>query len=74
MIACSDVLQADRQQPTIDLLKAGGGLVPTSTAEGYVTHLKDSFAEFEGLIGGLSPDEVTGTPEDMCVITLSFQR
>jgi hypothetical protein len=57
----------DRQQPTIDLLKAGGGLVPTSTAEGYVTDLKDSFAEFESLIGGLSPDEVTGSPEDMCV-------
>jgi hypothetical protein len=48
-------------------LKAGGGLVPTSTAEGYVTDLKDSFAEFESLIGGLSPDEVTGSPEDMCV-------
>lgn len=64
---CGDVHQPDRQQPTIDLLKAGGGLVPTSTAEGYVTHLKDSFAEFEGLIGGLSSDEVTGSPGDMWV-------
>jgi len=59
--------QADGQQPTIDLLKAGGGLIPTSTAEGHVTYLKDSFADFESLIGGLSPDEVNGSPKDMCV-------
>ena len=64
---CAKVCPSDSQQPTIDLLKAGGGLIPTSTAEGHVTYLKDSFAEFEGLIGGLSPDEVTGSPKDMYV-------
>jgi len=57
--------ETDRQQPTIDLLKAGGGLVDPPTAEGYVTQIKDSFSEVKTSISGLSPDQVTGKPEDM---------
>lgn len=70
MTECIHVHQTDWQQPTIDLLKSGGGLMPTSTAEGYVTTLKESFVDLENLIGGLSLDEVTGRPEDMCVSSM----